>query len=848
MGRMTGRRLGALLTALVVCFAAPAVGKDDSVEQLIQALESKDAATRAAAAKRLGEMADKAPWDYFCDNECMRPKEETGTALGIANRVESWQGPVRAALQQVLYEDENPIVRGEAALALGYIPWGGYDPEKTKEERDPYVLLRLAATSARRWKIPGLAQEFPSEGHSSTGMDLNDLEKGHSAGSGQQMDKQPPRLLERALDQEVTEELIKGLCCDDPEAMAIVASLISKMPGKDAKPFLERAMAKGGEAARIWSAGGLYRLGDKSGVDIILAGLKSADPENRKIAARFLADLKLPEKLEAALAACNDPDEQVRGYAIWSLGEYKSEDSPVIKAMEDGSVYIRRAASKALMKSQNKLAAKAMTAALRDEDPAVRYNAAWYFCSVAAKSAVSNLLTALRDTEESIAQVAAQALVKQQDKSAAIGMAEALKSGYIKHIGFMYSSLHELAGPSLIPTIATLLNNPNFKIRAGAVGTIRSIGGARVEKVLIRALKDEHPQVQIIAAGAFVEMGKGEIAAPALKEAIYKLENERKLGKDWGIYVGKGYPANRHVNNARALLKNIKGYKEEKSKSAVIGREEVILPAVMDDTQAMLLMQKLVLSDYLYRGVEIADELRRGGNRSIIPALRAATQNANLPSREPVMLALAALDDQTPPEIHESLINLIADDGYDNYFHHKDYSVYVTPVYGADRKPGESATAGANLAQAQWRYRLLDQLCDYSRPYTQVFTLLRERRVFTGDYAPHLQACGPSHQAHVHYLAALSAGLAGDQRSRVKHADQALALADGKVDTAICILSLWEKVEGLMAEGSKKEALAAALEAEKLLDHIARVEIDTYRTDFKGGTIKLKEKIQASKK
>ncbi|NDU76475.1 hypothetical protein GWI34_28185 [Actinomadura sp. DSM 109109] len=133
---------------------------------------------------------------------------------------------------------------------------------------------------------------------------------------------------------------------------------------------------------RVAVAEGLGRLARPSGLPALEHLLTDHDPVVRIAALTAAADLGVPEPLEGrVVTALAHTNWQVRHHAVRALAEARPEVAvqPLIKALRDRTVDVRRAAVQALEQwaADNPEVITALTETLADPDPGVRTQARW---------------------------------------------------------------------------------------------------------------------------------------------------------------------------------------------------------------------------------------------------------------------------------------------------------------------------------------------------------------------------------------------------------------------------------------------------------------------------------------
>ena len=118
-------------------------------------------------------------------------------------------------------------------------------------------------------------------------------------------------------------------------------------------------------------------------------------------------------RVNALATAMKDQDQYVRAAAVRALGEIGSEEavSDLMQAFTDGHWLVRLNARNAMLEI-GKPATEHLIRALNDEDPAVRWQAAWALGRIKSEDALAPLVKALADSDWTVRDEAAVALVR----------------------------------------------------------------------------------------------------------------------------------------------------------------------------------------------------------------------------------------------------------------------------------------------------------------------------------------------------------------------------------------------------------------------------------------------------
>jgi HEAT repeat protein len=301
-------------------------------------------------------------------------------------------------------EDEAPIVRANAALALGHL--GATDSQTLQALREALnegsFLVRVGAVEA----LGHLGAADP-ETLQALREALNDEQPQVRAGAAEALgrlgaaDPQTLQALREALRDEnlivrVGAPLaLRHLGATDPETLQALREAL-----RDEDPIVR--------------AGAAEALGDLGAADLqtlqaLREALRDEDPEVRADAAEALGRLGVadPQTLQTLREALRDEDPIVRARAAEGLGDLGAADPQTLQALRealrDGDSIVRVSAAEALgrLGVADPQTLQTLREALRNGNPMVRANAAWALghLGVADPQTLQTLREALRDDD-----------------------------------------------------------------------------------------------------------------------------------------------------------------------------------------------------------------------------------------------------------------------------------------------------------------------------------------------------------------------------------------------------------------------------------------------------------------
>ena len=274
--------------------------------------------------------------------------------------------------------------------------------------------------------------------------------------------------------------------------------------------------------------------------------LYSEDPKQRVSGLRELGRLK-PEQLEPVLPfllsmmADKGEAEQWLVYPSPDIIVIRVEDSlaaalarvgeparePLIKALDDERVEVRRCAVQALGYLKGPRAAQSLAALAGDADSSVRKAVAWALWSVADPETAETLARLLADEDQAIRKAASEALMRLGEPGIErlVRAAAAQGPGVVEALQVLVSAREPRA---VAPLIASLKSS-RVELRLLAAEHLGNFQGTEVAKALAAMLEDDQGQVRIVAArslGAVRDASAVDGLVAALKDKEPKVRTQ----------------------------------------------------------------------------------------------------------------------------------------------------------------------------------------------------------------------------------------------------------------------------------------------------------------------------------
>jgi HEAT repeat protein len=327
-----------------------------------------------------------------------------------------------------------------------------------------------------------------------------------------------PTLMEVLKDRHATadrrEAAAGGLGMIGTPAADIVPALIAAL--KDEKPEVRQRAAEAlswiGEPAR-------------EAMPALAAAIEDEEEKVAIAACQALAHLGghgVAQALFAALRSKREPVAQAAVVALWQMGPAaKSVVPALVTLLKDSPKETERV--RAVLLALGPVAVPHLSAALKDEEPAVRQTAAELLAAIGpvAREAVPALTDGLKDTAPAVQLAAAVALTRidsTRAREAVPLLADAVdNAAAIQALADMGTEAR-----AAVPPLIAALKHKEKAIREGARRALASIGAPAVH-ALIAALKDPNEDVSTLAAAALGMIHpRPKEAKSALREAFKK--------------------------------------------------------------------------------------------------------------------------------------------------------------------------------------------------------------------------------------------------------------------------------------------------------------------------------------
>lgn len=183
-----------------------------------------------------------------------------------------------------------------------------------------------------------------------------------------------------------------------------------------------------------------------------------------------------------------------------------------------------------ILTSIGKPAVKPLIAALKDNPPLVRRQAAEALGEIKDPRAVEPLIAALKDTDSLIRRHAVEALGKIRDLRAIKPLIAALNENRQPHVRMSAAeALGRIEEPSAVEPLVSALEDEHWNVRSRAAKALGRIKDPRAVEPLVSALKDEDATVRGYAADALGEIKDARAVEPLVDALKDKNKDVRKM-------------------------------------------------------------------------------------------------------------------------------------------------------------------------------------------------------------------------------------------------------------------------------------------------------------------------------
>ncbi len=297
--------------------------------------------------------------------------------------------------------------------------------------------------------------------------------------------------------------------------------------GEPAVEPLIAALSDTDSRVRDWAAYALGRIGDPRAVEPLIAVLSDTDKFARASAALALGRIGDPRGVEPLIAVLSDTDWYVRSIAAEALGRTGDPRAvePLLPTLR-WEKYFNPAGDG--LAALGELSLEPLLAALEDDDPIVRRNAAYALGRMGHGRAVKPLIRLLDDEESRVRANATTALGRTGDGQGIEPLAAALKDTDSRVRACAATALGEIHDVRVVEPLAAALKDTDSRVRASAAAALGEIHDVRVVEPLAGALEDENPSVRVGAAVALAErrdVRAVELLIDALARDFYDVES-----------------------------------------------------------------------------------------------------------------------------------------------------------------------------------------------------------------------------------------------------------------------------------------------------------------------------------
>ena len=362
--------------------------------------------------------------------------------------------------------------------------------------------------------------------------------------------------LGRIGDRRATAALVQSL--HDPELAVPAAGALARIGDRDAFEGLFALLGNHDASIRQAAIAALNSIGHPDMAARVTPLLSDPDPLVRESALRIAGYFGYTDCVEQVLQCCRDQSETVRRAAIESLAFF---DDPRVVATLAGALdrqqppAVRAAAAAALMRSDQNVSVDALTQALRDSDPWVRYVALRSLGSIGDRRVVPAVLETLRTDPAPHVRLAAIDVIGRLGPAEAWEVLEPLARSSDSDIGgAAIVALGHLDRPEVVSALEGFLRGPQPWQRVAAVTATSQRSDVQVAQMLqwVAAADDEQDVVEAAIQGLARIARRPGAQGTEAAQALVALTAE-PLRREAAIQALSAMPARRIADVARGL-------------------------------------------------------------------------------------------------------------------------------------------------------------------------------------------------------------------------------------------------------------------------------------------------------
>jgi HEAT repeat protein len=317
------------------------------------------------------------------------------------------------------------------------------------------------------------------------------------------------------------------------------------------------ALAEGRKNSRLCTARALGTLGDARSIAPLIAALKDEDWKVVKASALSLGTIGDPSAVDPLIALLDEKDPNIREGAAEALGKMgdKRAVSPLIDALADESGFVRGKAAESLGVLSDESSIESLKHALKDTNGTVRKEAAKALATMAwepsasdqedritylisnerwdelvktGTPAVSKLIDALGDDDETIRAKSAWTLGNIKSPAAIEDLIEALKDDNVGVRAEASLALEKIGSPSVQPLIESLEDEG---LRKTSIVLLGKMGDERAVAPIVKKLNDRNLNIEAVEALAALRWKP----ASERERVLWWVAtgNAKSLGKNW---------------------------------------------------------------------------------------------------------------------------------------------------------------------------------------------------------------------------------------------------------------------------------------------------------------------------
>lgn len=346
------------------------------------------------------------------------------------------------------------------------------------------------------------------------------------------------------LSRKIVKALINALDHRQSGSMNDICHVLGEIGAEESVEPLAEILSHNDRQVRREAAVALGKIGEKGSVkavDALIKGLNHKEPDIRFHVVTALGKIDSPKVVETISRALNDIDLGVQTAAFGAMrkiGETSKTENTLIDILENNKdIYVRENAVKALSQSGTANSLDALIRALtNDTSYSVRQEVLRALKKNGSPKAVDGMILALKDQSPFIRGEAVRLLGEIRSDKTLDAIIGALADNDPVVRGNVLDALNRNRSDKAVAAIINLVNDKSKDVntRAKAVRVLGNMNSIKYVDTLIRALRDQNSYIRSNAAQGLSGLVSGKVE----KALVRALKNDSNSGVRYYACVG----------------------------------------------------------------------------------------------------------------------------------------------------------------------------------------------------------------------------------------------------------------------------------------------------------------------